>query len=281
MQPPRLPCLSTRTKRVASRRPAGASRRPPPSLSNKDRSEVLAGGLAGKLDAEVKSVSTALGGKTCEETCASLAPRGRSPCSSVSLAGVRSDGHCVRLWRGRCGGSRQGKTARVTLLFCLSSRLGQDHGHGQGQGQVRRPPWGRQRCRRVRRLLQVLPQLRTTVRTSWHLRVIASCGESILMNAARKSGANIVYYVAHVDYIQYISGLKPIREGVILVCLTATTAAGELRAYATIVGMGITYISPDSLLGQELPTPRPARQSVRIETNVGNHGRWNRYSCNC
>ena len=61
------------------------------------------------------------------------------------------------------------------------------------------------------------------------------------MNAARKSGANIVYYVAHVDYIQYISGLKPIREGVILVCLTATTAAGELRAYATIVGMGITY----------------------------------------
>jgi len=73
------------------------------------------------------------------------------------------------------------------------------------------------------------------------LRVIASCGESILMNAARKSGANIVYYVAHVDYIQYISGLKPIREGVILVCLTATTAAGELRAYATIAGMGITY----------------------------------------
>ena len=62
------------------------------------------------------------------------------------------------------------------------------------------------------------------------------------MNAARKSGANIVYYVAHVDYIQYISGLKPIREGVILVCLTATTAAGELRAYATIVGMGITYL---------------------------------------
>ena len=61
------------------------------------------------------------------------------------------------------------------------------------------------------------------------------------MNAARKSGANIVYYVAHVDYIQYLGGLKPIREGVILVCLTATTAAGELRAYATIAGMGITY----------------------------------------
>jgi hypothetical protein len=55
----------------------------------------------------------------------------------------------------------------------------------------------------------------------------------ILVNAARKSGANIFYYVAHVDYIQYIGGLKPIREGVIFVISTATTAAGELRAYAT------------------------------------------------
>ena len=75
------------------------------------------------------------------------------------------------------------------------------------------------------------------------MRVIASCGESILMNAARKSGANIFYYVAHVDYIQYIGGLKPIGEGVIFVISTATTAAGELRACATIVGMGFIYIN--------------------------------------
>jgi hypothetical protein len=39
------------------------------------------------------------------------------------------------------------------------------------------------------------------------------------MNAARECRANIFYYVAHVDYIQYIGGLKPIGEGVILICL--------------------------------------------------------------
>jgi hypothetical protein len=104
--------------------------------------------------------------------------------------------------------------------------------------QGRRPPWGRQRRRRIRRLLH----LRTTVRTSWHLRVIARRSERILMNAARECRANICYYVAHVDYIQYIGGLKPIGEGVIFVISTATTAAGELRACATIAGMGIIYI---------------------------------------
>jgi hypothetical protein len=39
------------------------------------------------------------------------------------------------------------------------------------------------------------------------------------MNAARECRANIFYYVAHVDYIQYIGGLKPIGEGVIFICL--------------------------------------------------------------
>jgi hypothetical protein len=48
---------------------------------------VLAGGLAGKLDAEAKSVSAALGGKLA---CASIAPPCRSPCSFVSLAAVNS-----------------------------------------------------------------------------------------------------------------------------------------------------------------------------------------------
>ena len=37
------------------------------------------------------------------------------------------------------------------------------------------------------------------------------------MNAART--ANIFYYVVHIDYIQYIGGLKPIGEGVIFICL--------------------------------------------------------------
>ena len=106
-----------------------------------------------------------------------------------------------------------------------------------GAGKVAAPPWGRQRRRRIRRLLH----LRTTLRTSWHLRVIARRSESILVNAARECRANICYYVAHVDYIQYISGLKPIGEGVIFVISTATTAAGELRACATILGMGIIY----------------------------------------
>ena len=82
---------------------------------------------------------------------------------------------------------------------------------------------------------------RTRVRTSWHLRVIARRSESILMNATRECRANICYYVAHVDYIQYIGGLKPIGEGVIFVISTATTTAGELRACATIVGMGFIY----------------------------------------
>jgi hypothetical protein len=40
-------------------------------IPNKERSDVLAGGLAGKLDAEAESVSAALGGK---QTCASIAP---------------------------------------------------------------------------------------------------------------------------------------------------------------------------------------------------------------
>jgi hypothetical protein len=39
------------------------------------------------------------------------------------------------------------------------------------------------------------------------------------MNAARECRANICYYVANVDYIQYIGGLKPIGEGVIFICL--------------------------------------------------------------
>jgi hypothetical protein len=39
------------------------------------------------------------------------------------------------------------------------------------------------------------------------------------MNATRECRANIFYYVAHVDYIQYVGGLKPTWEGVILICL--------------------------------------------------------------
>jgi hypothetical protein len=37
------------------------------------------------------------------------------------------------------------------------------------------------------------------------------------MNASR--AANIFYYVTHIDYIQYIGGLKPIGERVIFICL--------------------------------------------------------------
>jgi hypothetical protein len=37
------------------------------------------------------------------------------------------------------------------------------------------------------------------------------------MDASR--AANIFYYVAHIVYIQYICGLKPIGEGVIFICL--------------------------------------------------------------
>jgi hypothetical protein len=37
------------------------------------------------------------------------------------------------------------------------------------------------------------------------------------MNHSR--AANIFYYAAHIDYIQYIGGLKPIGEGVIFICL--------------------------------------------------------------
>jgi hypothetical protein len=48
---------------------------------------VLAGGRAGKLDAEAKSVSAALGGKLA---CASIAPPCRSSYSFVSLAAVNS-----------------------------------------------------------------------------------------------------------------------------------------------------------------------------------------------
>ena len=47
-------------------------------------------------------------------------------------------------------------------------------------------------------------------------------GEEVVVAAvkARQLGLpNIFYYVAHVDYIQYIGGLKPIGEGVILLCL--------------------------------------------------------------
>jgi hypothetical protein len=40
---------------------------------------------------------------------------------------------------------------------------------------------------------------------------------SILMNASR--AADIFYYVAHIDYIQYIGGLKPIEGGLIFICL--------------------------------------------------------------
>jgi hypothetical protein len=39
------------------------------------------------------------------------------------------------------------------------------------------------------------------------------------MHAARECRANICYYVAHVDYIEYIGGLTPIGEGVIFICL--------------------------------------------------------------
>ena len=48
---------------------------------------MLAGGLAGKLDAEAKSVSAALGGKL---TCVSIAPLCRSPCNFVSLTAINS-----------------------------------------------------------------------------------------------------------------------------------------------------------------------------------------------
>jgi hypothetical protein len=48
---------------------------------------VLAGGLAGKLDAEAKSVSAALGDKWA---CVSIAPPCRSSCSFVSLAAVNN-----------------------------------------------------------------------------------------------------------------------------------------------------------------------------------------------
>jgi hypothetical protein len=48
---------------------------------------VLAGGLAGKLDAGAKSVSAALGGKLAG---ASIAPPYRSPCNFVSLTAVNS-----------------------------------------------------------------------------------------------------------------------------------------------------------------------------------------------
>ena len=56
-------------------------------IPNKERSDVLAGGLAGKLDAEAESVSAALGGKLAG---ASIAPPYRSPCNFVSLAAVNS-----------------------------------------------------------------------------------------------------------------------------------------------------------------------------------------------
>ena len=39
----------------------------------------------------------------------------------------------------------------------------------------------------------------------------------MLMDASR--AASIFYYVAHIDYIQYIGGLKPIGEGVIFISL--------------------------------------------------------------
>ena len=89
--------------------------------------------------------------------------------------------------------------------------------------QGRRPPWGRQRRRRIRRLLH----LRTSVRTSWQLRVIASRSDSILTNAAREAN---IYYVAHVDYILYIGGLKPKGERVIFVSLPWGASAPGWRA---------------------------------------------------
>jgi hypothetical protein len=93
------------------------------------------------------------------------------------------------------------------LLLGLSSCRG--HGHGQGRGCCPRQSF--------RSLLQL--QLRTTVRTSWSLRVNARRSGSILVNASRAAG--IFYYVAHIDYTQYIGGLKPIciEEGVIFICL--------------------------------------------------------------
>jgi hypothetical protein len=48
----------------------------------------------------------------------------------------------------------------------------------------------------------------------------ASCArysESILMNTARTT--NTFYYVAHIDYILYICGLKPNGERIIFECL--------------------------------------------------------------
>ena len=46
-------------------------------------------------------------------------------------------------------------------------------------------------------------------------RVSASASVSILVNASR---AIDIYYVAHIDYIIHIGGLKPKEEGVIYQC---------------------------------------------------------------
>ena len=104
------------------------------------------------------------------------------------------------------------------------------------------PPWGRQRRRRIRRLLH----LRTSVRTSSQLRVIASRSDSILTNAAREAN---IYYVAHVDYILYIGGLKPKGERVIFVSLPWGASAPGWRATSLrpiVVMVGQIYILPPS-----------------------------------
>ena len=127
-------------------------------------------------------------------------PPCRSPCSSVSLACVSSSSYYSRCRRGICGGSRQGKTARVTLLPGLSSHRGQGHGHDQGQ--VPAPPGAGKVAEVSSSSSSSSPAIAGCVRVSAH----AQASVNILVNASR---AIDIYYVMHIDYILYIGGLRP------------------------------------------------------------------------
>jgi hypothetical protein len=82
------------------------------------------------------------------------------------------------------------------------------------------------------------------------LRVIASRSDSILTNAAREAN---IYYVAHVDYILYIGGLKPKGERVIFVYLPRGASAETplvLKLYSSLCIHYIfdtVYTIPDSI----------------------------------
>jgi hypothetical protein len=73
------------------------------------------------------------------------------------------------------------------------------------------------------------------------------------MNAWR--AANIFYYVAHIDYIQYIGGLKPIGEGASLYVYVYNSCWPAISPN-TISRMGIIYTLAHVLvvLHNTLPT---------------------------